>query len=169
MDSGFLSFFFTVYLSHLKVEYISFLIPKNPLPLADSKKACPSMKVDFKSVEHYIETFPKEIQPLLEKVRSVITQNAPEAMESISYGMPAYKLNGKPLVYFAGYKNHIGFYATPTGHAEFAKELSVYKQGKGSVQFPLNEKMPLDLIKRIVSYRVKENQQKHNKKKHTSQ
>lgn len=122
------------------------------------------MKVDFKSVEHYIETFPKETQALLEKVRSVITQNAPEAMESISYGMPAYKLNGKPLVYFAGYKNHIGFYATPTGHAEFAKELSVYKQGKGSVQFPLNEKMPLDLIKRIVSFRVKENQQKHNKK-----
>jgi uncharacterized protein YdhG (YjbR/CyaY superfamily) len=71
--------------------------------------------------------------------------------------MPAYKLNKKPLVYFAGYANHIGFYATPNGHAKFAKELSIYKQGKGSVQFPIDEPMPLGLIKKIVAFRVKEN------------
>jgi len=74
--------------------------------------------------------------------------------------MPTYKLNGKPLVYFAGYKNHIGFYATPTGHSEFAEELATYKQGKGSVQFPLNNPMPLDLISRIVAFRVRETLEK---------
>ena len=66
-------------------------------------------------------------------------------------------MNGKPLVYFAGFRNHIGFYATPTGHAEFARELSAYRQGKGSVQFPLDKPLPLDLIKRIVRYRASEN------------
>lgn len=115
------------------------------------------MKVDFKSVDEYIKSFAKEIQVLLKTIREIIINNAPNAVESISYGMPAYKLNGKPLVYFAAYKNHIGFYATPTGHAEFAKELSVYKQGKGSVQFPIDKDMPYELIKRIVAFRVNEN------------
>jgi len=68
--------------------------------------------------------------------------------------MPAYKIKGKALVYFAGYKNHIGFYATPSGHAEFEKELSVYKQGKGSVQFPIDAPLPVDLVARIVKYRI---------------
>lgn len=120
------------------------------------------MKVDFKSVDVYIETFPEDIQSILKNIRKTITDNAPKAVESVSYGMPAYKLNGKPLVYFAAFKNHIGFYATPSGHSEFSKELSVYKQGKGSVQFQLNEAIPYDLIKRIVEFRVTENQ-KHNK------
>lgn len=115
------------------------------------------MKTDFKSVDQYIKTFPEDLQMLLNKVRTIITQKAPEAVESIAYGMPAYKTNGKPLVYFAGFKKHIGFYATPTGHAEFANELSKYKQGKGSVQFPLDKPVPLDLIGRIVEFRVKEN------------
>jgi len=118
------------------------------------------MKADFKSVTDYINTFPGAIQPLLEAIRAIIIKNAPDAVEGISYGMPAYKLNGKPLVYFAGYQRHIGFYATPTGHTEFAKELSKYKQGKGSVQFPVNEEIPYDLIKRIVEFRVRENQLK---------
>jgi len=83
--------------------------------------------------------------------------NSPDAEESISYGMPAYKIFGKPLVYFAGHKNHVGFYALPTGHAEFAGELSEYKHAKGSVQFPLNKPLPLDLITRITIFRVKEN------------
>jgi uncharacterized protein YdhG (YjbR/CyaY superfamily) len=78
-------------------------------------------------------------------------------VESIAYGMPAYKINGKPLVYFAGYKKHIGFYATPSGHTEFADELSKYKQGKGSVQFPLDKPIPYELIRRIVAFRVNEN------------
>jgi len=74
--------------------------------------------------------------------------------------MPAYKTNGKHLVYFAAFKNHIGFYATPAGHIEFAKELSQYKQGKGSVQFPLNQPIPYDLIARMVVFKVKENEKK---------
>ncbi|WP_116789062.1 iron chaperone [Flavobacterium psychrotrophum] len=111
----------------------------------------------MKTVNQYIAQFPPETQKLLQRVRDVIIQTAPDAEESISYAMPAYKLNGKPLVYFAGYKKHIGFYATPTGHEAFKNELSKYKQGKGSVQFPITEPMPLDLIKRIVAFRVSEN------------
>ena len=91
------------------------------------------------------------------EIRAIIKEFAPEAVESFSYGMPAYKTNGKPLVYFAGYKNHIGFYATPTGHKEFALELANYKQGKGSVQFPIKQELPIDLITRIVEFRVQEN------------
>lgn len=115
------------------------------------------MKIDFKSVDEYIKSFPNDIQSLLDRFRTTIREKAPEATESISYGMPAYKINGKPLVYFAGFKNHIGFYATPTGHSKFTEELSKYKQGKGSVQFPLNKPIPFDLIGRIVEYRVNEN------------
>ena len=108
-------------------------------------------------IDHYIATFPAPVQELLQQVRQAILQAAPGAEESISYAMPAYKLKGKALVYFAGYKNHIGFYATPTGHTAFAEDLSKYKQGKGSVQFPVTEPMPLELIKRIVKFRVSEN------------
>ncbi len=115
------------------------------------------MKMNFKSVDEYISSFPKDIQVILEKVRSSIRTKAPEAVEGIAYGMPAYKTSGKPLVYFAGFKNHIGFYATPTGHSTFKDELSKYKQGKGSVQFPHNKAIPYDLIERIVEFRVKEN------------
>ena len=115
------------------------------------------MKGNFKNVDDYIRSFPEDTQLLLSKVRASIKENAPEAAESISYQMPAYKLNGKPLVYFAGYEKHIGFYATPTGHEQFAKELAKYKQGKGSVQFPLDKPVPYNLIARIVKFRVKEN------------
>lgn len=106
------------------------------------------------SVEDYIKRFPTKVQMLLEQVRAVIKKTASTAEESISYAMPAYKLNGKPLVYFAGYENHIGFYALPSGHAQFAKQLSIYKQGKGSVQFPLGEPLPLDLIAEIVKFNM---------------
>jgi uncharacterized protein YdhG (YjbR/CyaY superfamily) len=112
------------------------------------------------TVNVYIATFPESTQLILRKVRSIIKNSAPEAVESIAYGMPAYKFNGKPLVYFAGYKNHIGFYATPTGHEAFAEELSKFKQGKGSVQFPLTAPMPYKLIERIVEFRVKESLEK---------
>lgn len=114
------------------------------------------MKTDFKTVDEYIATFPKGIQTILENLRKLVLKNAPEAIESISYGMPAYKTHGKPLVYFAALKNHIGFYATPTGHSKFASALSKYKQGKGSVQFPFNA-VPFDLIEKIIQFRVKEN------------
>lgn len=118
------------------------------------------MKVDYKSVEDYIKTFPKDIQLLLNTIRAAIIEKAPKAVESIAYGMPAYKTNGKPLVYFAAFKNHIGFYATPTGHEAFINELSDYKQGKGSVQFPLDKPIPYDLIKRMVAFKVAENESK---------
>ncbi len=118
------------------------------------------MKIAYKSVDEYITTFPTAIQLLLVKVREVIIQHAPKATESIAYGMPAYKTNGTPLVYFAAFKNHIGFYATPTDHTEFTKQLSEYKQGKGSVQFPLDKPIPLDLIGRIVKFKALENEKK---------
>ena len=110
----------------------------------------------MKDVETYIAQFPDEVQKILEKIRAIILAEVPEAEERISYAMPGYYLNKKPLVYFAGYKNHIGFYATPTGHDKFEKELSKFKQGKGSVQFPLNQAIPYDLIKEIMKFR-KEN------------
>jgi len=109
------------------------------------------------TVDSYIKSFPENIQALLQQIRSVIKENAPDAEEGFAYQMPAYKLNSRPLVYFAGHSNHIGFYATPSGHAHFSKELSEYKQGKGSVQFPLDKPLPLGLIARIVKFRVKEN------------
>ena len=109
-----------------------------------------------KNIDEYLVNFPEPTRHILEEIRATIKAAAPEASEHIAYGMPAYKLNGRPLVYFAGYKGHIGFYATPSGHAEFSKALSKYKQGKGSVQFPLDEPMPLDLISRIVKFRVQE-------------
>ncbi|HLT34609.1 MAG TPA: DUF1801 domain-containing protein [Aquaticitalea sp.] len=111
-------------------------------------------------IENYISTFPETTRERLNMLYIIIKSEASDAKESISYGMPAFKLNKKPLVYFAGYKNHIGFYATPTGHEAFSKELSNYKQGKGSVQFPLDEPLPEDLIRRIVAFRVDENREK---------
>ena len=119
------------------------------------------MKTEFKSVADYINSFPKEIQHILSNIRTTIKEKAPDAVESIAYGMPAYKTNGRPLVYFAAFKKHIGFYATPTGHAEFNKELAEYKQGKGSVQFPMNKPIPIELIGRIVAFRAKENKLKN--------
>lgn len=121
------------------------------------------MKTPFKNIDEYIAIQTPEIKILLEQMRQTIKKAAPEAEEVISYNMPAFKYHGM-LVYFAAYKNHIGFYATPTGHSEFKEELSIYKQGKGSVQFPLNQPLPLDLISRIVKFRVKENLKKNQPK-----
>jgi uncharacterized protein YdhG (YjbR/CyaY superfamily) len=108
------------------------------------------------NVDEYIAAAPKKVQQLLQQIRATVKAAAPKAEELISYGMPGYKQNGV-LVYFAAFKNHIGFYATPTGHKAFEKGLSKYKQGKGSVQFPLDKPMPLTLITKIVQFRVKEN------------
>lgn len=112
------------------------------------------------NVEGYILQFNKQVQERLTLIRATIKDIAPDAIESISYGIPAYKTHGKPLIYFAGFKHHIGLYATPSGHSEFAEELSDYKQGKGSVQFPLDEPLPLELISRIIRFRVDENKEK---------
>jgi len=124
-----------------------------------------SSKKNRSDVDEYIASFPKEVQQLLKDIRSKIKTVVPEAEEIISYGMPAYKYMGIPLVYFAGYEKHIGFYATPTGHHAFKKELSKYKQGKGSVQFPVDKPMPLSLISKIVKFRMKENEARKKTKK----
>ncbi len=124
-----------------------------------------SEKNIINTIDEYIGSFPDDIQIILEKIRQTIKEAAPEAEETIGYAIPTLTMNGKNLVHFAAFKNHIGFYATPTGHAAFEKELSVYKQGKGSVQYPIDKPMPLSLIKKVVKYRVKENLQLNKKKK----
>lgn len=105
------------------------------------------------TVEAYIDQFDGEIKSRLEQMRQVIRAEAPEAEEGIMYGLVGYKMNKKPLVYFGGFARHVGFYATPNGHEAFAEEFAPYKQGKGSVQFPLDQPLPLDLVKRVVQYR----------------
>lgn len=112
-----------------------------------------------KSVDEYIANFPADIQDILQKLRKVIKEAAPGATEKISYQMPAYDLFGN-LVYFAVHKKHIGFYPTPSAIEAFKKELSEYKGSKGAVQFPLGQPLPDDLIKRIVKFRVAENEGK---------
>jgi len=114
------------------------------------------------SIDEYIRGFPEDVRVKLLAIRSVIKSVVPEAQEKISYQMPCFLYNG-PLVYFAAFRNHIGFYPTPNGIDEFKEELSRYRQGKGSVQFPINEEMPLDLIARITAYRADENRQKQMK------
>ena len=111
----------------------------------------------FATTDEYIAAFPIEVQAVLNELRAVVKEAAPQAEEKISYQMPAFILNGKPLVYFAAFKKHIGFYPIPSGISTFEKELSVYETGKGSVKFPINKPMPLDLISRIVKFRVNEN------------
>jgi uncharacterized protein YdhG (YjbR/CyaY superfamily) len=107
-------------------------------------------------VDKYMAEFPVEVQEILQTVRATILNAAPDAVEKLAYGMPGYKLKGKPFVYFAGYAKHVGLYATPVAHEAFAEELKGYKQGKGSVQFPLNKPMPFDLIKRIIEFKLKQ-------------
>ena len=108
------------------------------------------------NVNAYITAYPKEVQSILKKMRKLIQKAAPGAVESISYGMPGYKLNGKVLVYFAAQKKHIGFYATPSGNNAFKKELSTYVHGKGSIQFPFDKPIPYALVEKMVQFKVKE-------------
>lgn len=105
------------------------------------------------TVDEYINQFEGDVKKRLEVMRLLVRTQVPQAKESIAYGMPGYKLNGKPVVYFAGYTGHVGFYATPNGHEAFAEEFAKYKQGKGSVQFPNDQPLPVDLIKRVVRFR----------------
>jgi len=120
--------------------------------------------VQCTNIDEYIASFPKDIQALLEQIRSTIKEAAPEAVEIISYQMPAFRLNGI-LVYFAAYNKHIGFYPTGSGIAAFKNELSDYKGGKGTIQFPIDQPLPIELISRIVTFRVLENMQKIKPKK----
>lgn len=110
----------------------------------------------FKNIDEYIATFPKNMQTILQELRQVIRDVAPEAEEAISYQIPTFKLNGN-LVHFAAFKNHISFFPTSSGVEAFQKELSNYQTSKGTIRFPLDKPIPFDLVKKIVKYRVKEN------------
>lgn len=109
------------------------------------------MEKNFKTIDEYIASFPTEIQQILENIRKKIRDKAPEAEEAISYGMPAFNLNGTYLVYFAAWKNHISLYPAPSG---LKNELSPYLSGKGTIKFPLKKPVPYDLVGKIVEFRV---------------
>ncbi|MBP1755451.1 MAG: hypothetical protein H6Q59_1849 [Firmicutes bacterium] len=117
---------------------------------------------EYTTIDEYIATFSPEIQTILMNIRNIIKEVVPEATEKISYQMPTFYLNGN-LVHFAAFKKHIGFYPTPSGIEAFQKELAGYKGAKGSIQFPLNQPIPYDLIRRIVLYRLDESQNKKKK------
>jgi uncharacterized protein YdhG (YjbR/CyaY superfamily) len=117
-----------------------------------------------RNIEEYIAGSPKDVQEILEEIRTTIRKAAPDAEETISYQMPTFTLKGN-LVHFAAHKSHIGFYPTPSGIERFKKELSVYEGAKGSVKFPLEKPIPFDLISKIVKFRVKENLERAKAKK----
>lgn len=118
----------------------------------------------IKTLDEYIAEFPENVRDILEEFRRIIRKSAPEAEEAIRYGIPTFILNGN-LVHFAAFKNHIGFYPTPSAIDAFKKELSPYKVAKGTVQFPIDEPIPFDLVGNIVRYRVKETIERRMKKK----
>ena len=117
--------------------------------------------IKHKDIDHYIASFPEETQMVLDKMRAIIKKAAPGVEERISYGIPAFNLNNRYLVYFAGFKNHISVYPAPRGSEEFKEKLAKYKGGKGTVQFPLDKPLPLNLITQIVKFKVKENKEKN--------
>lgn len=107
-------------------------------------------------IDDFISAYPQDVQVVLQKICATIKKSAPQAEETIGYGIPTFKLNGKNLVHFSAFKEHIGFYPTPSGIEHFKKELSAYEGAKGSVKFPLNKPIPYSLITKIVQFRVKE-------------
>lgn len=116
----------------------------------------------MKSIDEYIAQFPADIKVLLQQVRETIREMAPEAVETIKYGMPTFVLN-ENLVHFAGYTKHIGFYPTPSGLNAFSEEVNQFKHSKGAVQFPLDKPLPLDLVRKITKFRIEEVQRKYEK------
>ena len=123
-----------------------------------------SSKTTPEDIDAYIRMFPPEVQVMLSSLRQTIREAAPEAEETISYQMPTFKQNGA-LVHFAAYKKHIGFYPTPSGIEAFKEELSAYERSKGTVRFPLDKPLPLDLVSEIVKFRVRENLEKKKTKR----
>jgi uncharacterized protein YdhG (YjbR/CyaY superfamily) len=118
---------------------------------------------EYKNVDEYVASFPEATQILLEQLREIVLTTAPDVEERISYGMPSYKWNGI-LVYFGAYAKHIGFYPTGSSLVVFQDELTSYKRSKGTIQLPLNQALPLDLLTRIVQFRMKENEEKMKEK-----
>jgi uncharacterized protein YdhG (YjbR/CyaY superfamily) len=114
-----------------------------------------AMRSNATTIDQYIAEFPEDIQKRLQEIRATIRKAAPEAKEGIKYAIPTFMLNGN-LVHFAAYKNHIGFYPTPSGIEAFTKELAPYAAGKGTIQFPLDKPTPLALVSKVVKYRIKE-------------
>jgi uncharacterized protein YdhG (YjbR/CyaY superfamily) len=123
-------------------------------------------KQGTRTIDEYIQGFPKQVRERLESIRRLVRTLAPEAQEKISYQMPTFYLDGN-LIHFAAFKNHIGMYPTPNGISAFQKELSRYKSGRGSVQFPMDEALPVELIKKIVRYRLEQNRKKGKKQAST--
>lgn len=113
--------------------------------------------IKYKNIDEYIKNFPSGVQKKLQQIRKIVQKLAPTATETISYGMPTFKVNGKNLVHFAAFKNHIGLYPTPSAITKFERELSKYKTSKGAIQFPMNEDLPIKLINKIIEYRNEEN------------
>ncbi len=118
---------------------------------------------DSSVIDDYIANYPPDVQQILQKIRAIIREAAPEAQEKINYGIPTFTLNGN-LVHYAGFKNHVGFYPTPSGVEKFKKQLSKYEGAKGSVKFPLDQPIPYELIRKIAEFRVKEQRAKTKKK-----
>ena len=116
-----------------------------------------AMRSGAGTIDEYIAAFPAETQAVLREMRALLRASAPDATETISYAIPTFDLNGRHLVHFAGYERHIGFYPIPSGIEAFKDEFKPYKQGKGSIQFPLGQPLPKDLIRRVVEFRVAEN------------
>jgi uncharacterized protein YdhG (YjbR/CyaY superfamily) len=122
------------------------------------------MKNKISSIDEYIETFPQDIQVILQQVRQTIKAAAPKAGETISYGIPTFTLNGKYLIYFAGWKHHISIYPIPTGNDAFQQEITPYISGKGTLKFPIEKPIPLKLITKIVKLKVAENSSQTDKR-----
>ena len=118
----------------------------------------------FSSIDKYIESFPVEVQDVMRKLRDVIHTAAPNLEEQISYNMPTFNLDGKYLVYFAGWKKHIAFYGAPRNHPDFDEDLTPYESGAGTLQFPLNQPIPYDLVTKIVKFQAVERQQQMHRK-----
>jgi uncharacterized protein YdhG (YjbR/CyaY superfamily) len=116
----------------------------------------PKMMKEFKTIDEYIKDYPEDIQKVLEKMRRVIHDAAPQAEEAMRYGIPTFRLNGN-LVHFGAFKTHIGFYPAPRGIEAFKKELAPYEGGKGTVKFPLDKPIPYDLVTKVVKFRAAEN------------
>ena len=116
------------------------------------------------AIDVYIATFPEQAQQAMQQIRALIHKTVPEVTETISYAMPTFNVHDHYLVYFAAYKNHIGFYPAPVNNEAFQKDFAIYKTGKGSVQFPLNKPMPMDLILKIIRFQLQENLRKSKSK-----
>lgn len=122
-------------------------------------------KKRHQTIDEYVASFPPEVRKILQQVREVIRESAPGAVETISYQIPTFQLDGTYLVYFAGWKNHISLYPVPAGTGEFAERLAPYQTGKGTVKFPLKEPIPFDLVREIVRFRIQEAEGKANRTK----